>query len=150
MMFLQKYHYQLPQRNSLMLGFHSTNNRIEDATKRISTSQLKGHQNKPNYTDPRKFLIENTQKVIAEKQRTPREVRSSNRNYFEKEISVIVKKNPLKIMGCATFKGNIWPLPLLFRNPCLLLLVVPYILSLASPFLKTSEILVHVNIALVA
>ena len=68
-----------------MLGFHSTNNRIEDATKRISTSQLKGHQNKPNYTDPRKFLIENTQKVIAEKQRTPREVRSSNRNYFEKD-----------------------------------------------------------------
>jgi hypothetical protein len=37
-MFLQKYHYQLPQRNSLVLSLHSTNSRIEEAAKRISTT----------------------------------------------------------------------------------------------------------------
>ena len=59
-----------------MLNINISNHRIEDATKRISTSQLKGHQNKHNYSDPRKFLIENTQKVIADKNLTPRDLKT--------------------------------------------------------------------------
>jgi len=81
---------------------------------------LKGHQNKPNYTDHRKFLIENTQKVIAEKHHMPREVRSSTKNYSEKDrIPATARENFTKkkfdlskreqrILAAKKYREKIW------------------------------------------
>lgn len=79
-MFLQKYRYQLPERNPLIFNASLAQSKKAEASKRISASELKSHQNKVNYSDPRKFLIEHTQKAIRTRLQH-REAKSSMKNY---------------------------------------------------------------------
>jgi hypothetical protein len=64
-MFLQRYKYQNPSHNSPSPTPSHISHKLQEVTKkRISVPEIRSHQKKQNYLNPRTFLIEHTQKVF--------------------------------------------------------------------------------------